>query len=630
VPVRAAFALALGLLVGCGDDGGSPDGSTLCASAADCDDGLFCNGADNCDPADPAADESGCVPGEPPCAESCNEADDVCSAACPDADRDGYASADCGGSDCDDADPNRYPGNPEICDPDGLDEDCDPTTFGPDEDGDGFVAIECCNQQRDGSLRCGRDCNDRSRAIAPGAVDTCGNGDEDCDGDVDENPGRTLYRDLDGDGQGTRDDTILGCEAGSGYVLLGDDCDDADDRRSPDFEEVCDSGIPGRDENCDGVINPGCPCTPGMARGCGATDVGECSFGSQSCVVVAGDEMNALWGECEGERVARDELCNGLDDDCDGSSDEAFECVSGTVATGTNACDRVGTRTCNEASCRWEPFDFARGETLASCDYCDDAGTGVVESLATQSTIIPLTDMVDRGDAELLGDAKETIGPLYVEDEWCFISNDGMAHHICLADATHYGGVASVPVSLGYQGFTATVAINVGVDAGFALSLVEPGTEALLGPGGAGLGVPLARTGVAAEWRRYDPATLAGEPTITVRRMQEPVDRVLATVPFVPAAGMQPELRVAIWPDLPLSPANETRLEVWAAGPTGLGSVYECGPPDAACVFALAPGTPLRALVSGSVLPGRRSAVGLFDSSHGDIDFVVSEGLCPP
>jgi len=629
VPVRSALALALALLGACGDDGGAPDGSALCATSVDCDDALFCNGAEVCDPTDPAANGSGCLPGTPPCAETCNEADDVCTAACPDADRDGFGSADCGGADCDDADPNRYPGNPEICDSEGFDEDCDPRTLGPDEDGDGFVALECCNQQAGGALRCGRDCDDSSRAYAPGAVDACGNGDEDCDGDVDEDPGRTLYRDLDGDGQGTRDDTILGCEAGSGYVLLGDDCDDEDDRRSPEFEEMCDAAE--RDENCDGVVNPGCPCTPGASRTCGVTDVGECGLGVQSCVVVDGDTENARWGECVGERGPRAELCNGLDDDCDGSSDETFECVSGEEVTGTNGCGRDGTRTCNDASCSWETFDFARGESLATCDYCDDTGTGMAESLATESTVIALDGLVDRGDAELLGDAKETVGPTGVPvGEWCFISDDGMAHHICLADPNHHGGVASVPVTLGYQGVTATVVINVGVGAGFALSLIEPGTGPLLGPGGAGLGVPLMRTGIAAEWRRYDPATLNGDDTLTVRRMQEPADRVMVSVPFAPAVGEQPELRVAVWPDLPLSPANETRLEVWAVGATGLTSIHECGPPDAACPFALTPGTPLRAMVSGSVLPSRSTGVGLYDSSHGDIDFVVSEGLCPP
>ena len=50
----------------------------------------------------------------------------------------------CGGNDCDDRDPNRFPGNPEVCDPRGIDEDCDPKTVGEvDKDGDGFISSLC-------------------------------------------------------------------------------------------------------------------------------------------------------------------------------------------------------------------------------------------------------------------------------------------------------------------------------------------------------------------------------------------------------------------------------------------------------------------------------------------------------
>jgi hypothetical protein len=83
--------------------------------------------------------------------------------------------------------------------------------------------------------------------------------------------------------------------------------------------EVCSNGL---DDDCDGTIDEeDCelPCTPGETRQCGPeADAGICEFGSQLC-----NDAGA-WGQCDGAVYPATEVCgNGLDDDCDGTIDEA-------------------------------------------------------------------------------------------------------------------------------------------------------------------------------------------------------------------------------------------------------------------------------------------------------------------
>ncbi|MFO0682802.1 MAG: putative metal-binding motif-containing protein [Sandaracinus sp.] len=305
-----------------GIDSGAP---AACRSDADCDDHAYCTGIERCNPSASGADTRGCVLGTAPCSatQRCDEGMGRCVAtscggAAADADGDTHRSIDCGGDDCDDADPNRHPGNAESCDTNMHDEDCDPTTYGyRDSDGDGVPDARCCNVDASGTASCGTDCNDMGAAVHPGAVEACNGVDDDCDSATDEGVRLTFYADADADGYGDVDpaaDTTQACFAPAGFVDDHTDCDDADNMVHPGAAEVCDApdgGAP-RDENCDGMTNPPSLCT---CSGMGSQPCplpGRCGSGTQNC-------SNGHWTDCS--ILPATETCNGVDDDCDGVID---------------------------------------------------------------------------------------------------------------------------------------------------------------------------------------------------------------------------------------------------------------------------------------------------------------------
>jgi hypothetical protein len=121
-----------------------------CRSNADCDDGLAANGAEACVSVPIAGTMAKqCKAGlAPACASGMvfSEASDACERGRTDADGDGVDSVASGGTDCDDNDNRRFPGNIEVCDAHGADEDCDFQTGGErDADGDGEISSECFN-----------------------------------------------------------------------------------------------------------------------------------------------------------------------------------------------------------------------------------------------------------------------------------------------------------------------------------------------------------------------------------------------------------------------------------------------------------------------------------------------------
>lgn len=154
----------------------------------------------------------------------------------PDCDGDGFQSERFGGFDCDDADANRFPGNPEVADANGHDEDCDYTTYGfRDVDGDGFGDHRAQNVNNAGVVIAGQDCDDQRRSVHPNAPEVCNKIDDNCDGAVDEGVQVMLYQDRDRDGFGDGKTRFAGCyqDLRAGVVTNDSDCDDSNPKRNP-------------------------------------------------------------------------------------------------------------------------------------------------------------------------------------------------------------------------------------------------------------------------------------------------------------------------------------------------------------------------------------------------------------
>jgi alpha-tubulin suppressor-like RCC1 family protein len=370
-------AVAGDAAAGDADDGAAPDAMLRCRTDQACDDRVYCNGQELCLPGHPRADLRGCVAPLPatPCLEgqTCDEPRRTCNSACgsrADADGDGHRAGNCGGDDCDDADPNRYPGRAEVCDPANHDEDCDPNTFGfRDSDMDSHPDGRCCNVSLDGTRACGDDCNDSRPDQHPGLAEACDGADNDCDGEVDEGVQRTFYPDGDGDGFGSpAGATVMACFAPRAYAENSTDCDDANAAAHPGAVEVCDDAMV--DENCDGVANPpaSCTCIDGRAQRC--AQPGACAAGTQRCA-------GGSWGPCSIGPVA--ESCNGIDDNCDGAVDEML-----TVTCFADA-DNDG-------------YPGAGGTALASCPIAGRESVGGCPS--GQTNRAPLGSDLDCADTD--------------------------------------------------------------------------------------------------------------------------------------------------------------------------------------------------------------------------------------
>ena len=296
--------------------------------------------------------------------ETCNGVDDNCKAGVDeqdatgclvyfrDFDKDGYGlqtDSAClcaptglytasGIGDCDDTASSVHDGAAEVCN--GVDDDCDSmtdeenaltcTVYYRDNDLDGFGQTNdercLCAKEAPYTTTVNGDCDDSMFAIKPSAKEKCDAVDNDCDGQTDEQGAQGCawyFLDKDDDQYGVPGDNKCLCAATGDYTATqAGDCNDDLAAVNTGATESC-NGI---DDNCndktDEVGADGCTdyFEDFDKDGFGKAAVKQCACGP------AGLFTAAAGTDCNDNNAAISpavtEICNNIDDDCDGIKDE--------------------------------------------------------------------------------------------------------------------------------------------------------------------------------------------------------------------------------------------------------------------------------------------------------------------
>ena len=298
-------------------------------------------------------------------------------------------------SDCDDTNAAINPAASEVCD--SMDNDCDDLTddaddstdvssmssWYVDDDDDGYgdppPAATACEDPTGGNLVTNADdCDDSNASINPAATEICDelNVDEDCNGMADDSDtsgasGMTdWYLDGDSDTYGDPSFSTTTCDQPSGYVADWTDCNDSNSAINPAASEVCDSV----DNDCDGLTDDSDASVDTSTGSAFYADMDSDSFGNASVstmACLAPSSYVSDSSDCDDTSSSTypgaTEMCDLVDNDCDGTADEGVE----TTFYADADADNYGNASVTESACE------ASSGYVSDATDCDDTDTTV-------------------------------------------------------------------------------------------------------------------------------------------------------------------------------------------------------------------------------------------------------------
>ena len=301
-------------------------------------------------------------------------------------------------------------GGPALEGCNGLDDNCDGSTDEGFGVGGAPLGSPCLGTGECGAgvAVCGPDgqpicSSDPGGGESQAADEVCNGLDDDCDGQTDDGValgGQALGGPC--TGKGTCGAGVVTCSA-IGKAMCSTDPGGPEAKAVP---EVCN----GLDDDCDGDTDEGIG-WQGLALGAACAGVGACGSGKVVCGVQVKATCSSL-PEANGATPPA-ELCNGLDDDCDGQTDEAFAWQGsplGAVCAGVGDCGQ-GQVECNAnggVTCSTLGDGSGSQANLEVCNGLDDDCDGLSDEDANPAGAKPCLPLGICADAK--GEAVCTAG----------------------------------------------------------------------------------------------------------------------------------------------------------------------------------------------------------------------------